>query len=606
MPLDGITAKMLSLELSKELIGARIDKIFQPDAYDIFIRLRNDNQNYVLIASANPSTARIHLTSDAIDNPMVPLRFCTVLRKYLTGGRIISIETPVYERIFLIKIQTTNEIGDKDIKTLVVEIMGRYSNVILLNESMRIIDCALHVDDKTSRVREVLPARQYLFPPSQNKMTPEETKISIESDSFFPSEDSPEGTEFIDKFLLNKITGISPLFVNELCFLSNVNPKERVLSLTIKDKASLSNVIVDNINKIINADFIPSLFYDSTDTFSPSDFHAFALHTYPFRKDSNSISEAMDIFYSRKAKQNTLAQKKSYLVKLVSQKQSLLLKKLQIHRADIEECKNKEDYKQFGNLILSYLHLIKQNDSEITVQDYYDENLADITIPLQSNITGAQNAQKYYKKYNKLKSKFETVSKFIEDEIIELEYFKSIEVSLSNVDSTNDIELIKEELLIWDENFNKNAKNKTRSNSNGKPKKQNSKKLATQLPRKFVSSDGFEIIVGRNNIQNDSITTKDSKKEDIWFHIQKAPGTHVIIKTNKIIPPEKTIEEAAMLAAWYSKANESAINTKAVIDYCPVRNVWKPKKSTPGHVLYRDYESILVKTIMPTDIKQLN
>jgi len=602
MPLDGITAKFLSFELSKELVGARIDKINQTDSYDIYIKLRNGNQNYNLIASANPSTARLHITDENTENPIIPLRFCTVLRKYLSGGRITSIETPSFERIFHINIQTMNEIGDKDIKTLIIEIMGRYSNIILINESGRIIDCALHVDDRTSRVREVLPTRMYVAPLSQNKLAPKEVLEKIETDSFFPKQDD---VVLLDQFLLNNIFGISPLFVQEFCFQSNLDPKIRLETLTSEQFSNLNTTLRFYMNKIIDWDYSPTLFFKSVDSYSPSDFHSFSLHTFPYKKEVATISSAMEEYYSRKAKNNYLSQKKAHLVKLVSQRQALLARKIIIHNSDIEECKSKELYKKYGDLILSNLHLIKPDANEISVVDYYEENLPNLTIPLQSNITGSQNAQKYYKKYNKLKSKFESVSKLLEEEIKEQEYFQTIQISLSNVDSNADIDAIKEELYEWDSRFNQKGNNKDSFKGSNKKKKISNKKPLPIPPRKFLSSDGYEILVGRNNLQNDQITTKIANKEDIWFHIQKAPGTHVVVKTNREIVPDTTIEEAAMLSAWFSKNSEASINTKSIIDYCPVRNVWKPKKSAPGHVLYRDYESIVVKILMPPNVKEI-
>lgn len=609
MPLDGITAKLLSVELNKDLVGARIDRINQTDQYDIYLKLRNSNQNFQLVASANPSTARFHITDENVDNPMIPLRFCTVLRKYLSGGRILSIETPGFERIFRINIQTMNDIGDKDVKVLVIEIMGRYSNIILLNESGRIIDAALHVDEKTSRVREVLPTRIYTLPPSQNKKSPLEVIENLNNDSFFPSNQDPaifpylDANQSIDKFLLEQITGISPLFVQELCFQSDISPKERLVGLSNSQSMKLKAVLLLYMNSVIANQYKPTLFFQSVDSYSFSDFHAFSLHTFPYKKEVASISMAMDEYYSKKAKNNYLSQKKAYLVKLVNQKQALLARKIIIHNNDLEECKSKEINKKYGDLILSNLYLMQPGQSELKVIDYYEENTPELLIPLQSTISGSQNAQKYYKRYNKLKSKFESVSKLLEEEIKQLDYFLSIQVSLSNVDSNSDIDAIKEELNEWDSHFNQNPERKKSTSS--KKKKISNKKPLPIPPRKFISSDGFEILVGRNNLQNDQLTTKSSRKEDLWFHIQKAPGTHVIIKTNKETPPASTIEEAAMIAAWYSKNSEASINTKAIIDYCAVKNVWKPKNGTPGHVLYRDYDSIVVKTILPEKVKEI-
>lgn len=602
MPLDGITAKFLSYELSEDLVGARIDKISQPDQFDIYLKLRNENRNLQLILSANPSTARLHITEADTPNPLIPLRFCTVLRKYLSGGRILSVDIPGYERIFTIRIQTMNELGDKDIKTLIVEIMGRYSNIILLNENGKIIDSAIHVDEKTSRVREVLPARLYMPPLSQNKCTFKDFTDMIISDSgeIFGTDNR------IGQYLLDNITGVSPLFVQEFCYQSNIDVKDQMPALTKEQKAALITVISGYNAAIENRSYCPSLFFKAREASIPSDFHAFPLHIYPEKKEYESISKAMDEFYSRKARQNYLSQKKAYLVKIVNQREVTLAKKIIIHQKDLEECKSRDLFKKYGDLILSNLHIFQKglHPEDIKVVDYYDESCPELVIPLQTNLTASQNAQRYYKRYNKMKSRFEIVSKLLEDEISELEYIQSIGVSLSNVETNQDIEAIKEELSGWDKNFNQKNNVKEHAGRPGKKKKTVTKKTIPVSLRRYRSSDGFEILAGRNNLQNDQLSAKISMKDDLWFHIQKAPGAHVVVKTNSITPPAETIKEAAMIAAWLSKKSDAAIDIKVTIDYCPVKNVWKPKRSVPGHVLYKDFSSIIVKTRFPENVRE--
>jgi predicted ribosome quality control (RQC) complex YloA/Tae2 family protein len=338
---------------------------------------------------------------------------------------------------------------------------------------------------------------------------------------------------------------------------------------------------------------------------------------FPFKKEFSSISAAMDEFYARRARNNFLSQKKGYLVKLVNQKQALIARKIIIHNKDMEECRSMDQNKKYGDLILANLYRMRAGQKELTASDYYQENSPELLIPLQTTLSGSQNAQKYYKRYNKLKSKFESVSNLLDEEKKQLDYFSSVQVSLSNVSSIVDIDAIKEELHDWDTRFStsdiannmkntKNGKDKYKKATAGAKKKGSTKKPAAIPPRQYRSSDGFEILIGRNNLQNDILTMKTAHKDDIWLHIQKAPGTHVIIRTNREVLPDSTLEEAAMLAAWYSKNSEAGINTKAVIDYCPVRNVWKPKNATPGHVLYRDFKSITVKTNLPQTVKELN
>ncbi len=600
MPLDGITSKILSEELHRELAGARIERIFQPDPYDIYLRLRSDRKNVTLVLSANPSSPRIHMTSDNPDSLKIPLRFCTVLRKYLSGGKILSIDTPEYERIFRIRIQTINEIGDKDVKTLIAEIMGRYSNLILLTESGRIIDAALHVDEKISRVREVLPARAYVPPPPQHKFPPDEAVEKIQTHSFF----IPGQSLSLEKHLLEKIAGVSPLFIQEICFLSGIEPKTSAGSLSEIQISRLETVLSAQFEALRARKLRPSLYFLSADARAPFDFHAFSFQMFPYKKEFPTLSDAMEAFYSGRAKSQYLSQRKASLVKSVAQKQALLSRKIDIHRRDLEECRNMEQSRQFGDLILSNLHQIRPGQTELFAADYYQPDSPEIKISLEPTLSGSQNAQKYYKRYNKLKSKFESASRLLEEDLRQLEYYESVCVSLSNVDSVVDIDAVKEELRAWEKHSDASAPVRARAAASAKKKAV--KRPPAIPPRRYLSSGGFEILIGRNNLQNDLLTMKTAHKDDLWLHVQKAPGTHAIIRTRRETPPDVTIEEAAMLTAWFSKSSDSAIHTKAAVDYCPVKNVWKPKNSAPGHVLYRDFKTAVVLTEFPKGVRELS
>lgn len=604
MPLDGITSKFLSQELSESLTGARIEKIFQKNQHDIYLRLRSSNSNFQLIISANPSNPRIHITTEQFENPFIPLRFCSILRKYLTGGRIISVFTKDYERIFYIDIQTVNEMGDYSTKRLVIEIMGRYSNVIFLNEDGVILDAAMHIDDTTSRVREILPARRYVAPPSQNKLLPEDVIQLLNAGTFFEITEGMSDNISLDKFILNTIVGLSPLFAREICKNSKISPEVPMKSLTVNELNALTCIMTEYMTKIINNDYSPCVFYESNSTSAPFDFHAFLLPSFNHYEIKSSISEAMDQIFLHRSIQNDLQQKKSYLLRFVNQKYSSLSKKIIIHQTDLEDCKNMDIYKKYGDLILSNLHLITGNEAEITVDDFYTTPYGRISIPLKSNFAPSKNAQEFYKTYRKKKSKQLSVSTFLENELNEQNYLQSIIVAINNADSSTDLDEIKEEL-------NKIGLSNTQVFSNikvdKKPKAKTLKNPPPLNPRRFQSSDGYEILVGRNNLQNDRLTLKISQKDDYWFHIQKAPGTHVILRTNKTVPPETSIQEAAMLTAWYSRNDSSGLaGYKVTVDYCQVKHVWKPKDSAPGHVLYDNFNSIFVETKIPDNVKKMS
>jgi len=292
MPLDGITSKFLAKELSEKLQNSRVEKIFQKNIYEIYLRIRTQNESIYLIISANPSAPRIHITTEEIVNPYTPLRFCTLLRKYLNGARIVSVDTDGFERIFNIKFQTINELGDKSEKTLIAEIMGRYSNIILTNETQMIIDSAVHVDSLTSSVREVLPARKYILPPSQNKNSPTQALEQIQADEFFTKEQTK-----IFSFIIDKITGFSPAFAKEICYESEIEPGTLLNNLTEQEKQKLSNVLRAYLYMIVNNKYSPCVFYKSAIYSEPSDFHAYRFSAIKHFKEVETISKAMDIFY---------------------------------------------------------------------------------------------------------------------------------------------------------------------------------------------------------------------------------------------------------------------------------------------------------------------
>ncbi|MHB8964272.1 MAG: Rqc2 family fibronectin-binding protein, partial [Saccharofermentanales bacterium] len=402
MPLDGVTAYFLSRELDAVLSGGRVEKINQPYAGDLHLRIRKERETHTLVLSANPSEPRVYISSESFANPPIPFRFCTIARKYLTGSRILSVTSPELERIFTITFQTVNEIGDLSTMSLVAEIMGRHSNIIFLNENGRIMDALYHIDNSTSRIREVLPARQYVMPPVQDKLSLDDAAGMFRSGEIYNSSKEMQA----GKFLVGSIKGISPLLAGEICFLAGVDPADGIRSLDGNQRSQLALALISVINLIKSGKTSPSLMYTDHLSANPYDFHAFAISSFQRIVPFSTISQAMDEFYRSRNTSVALQQKKNHLLRLAGKKRQNIDKKIIVHTMDIAECDNHEQYKKFGELIYSNIYLLKGGEKSIVVSDYYDPSLPEIEIMLNENLSPSQNAQKYFKKYQKLKSKF--------------------------------------------------------------------------------------------------------------------------------------------------------------------------------------------------------
>lgn len=638
MALDGITTELLTIELNSELEGARIDKVFMPDKYTIVLHIRTNVMRKLLI-SFNPSAPRVNLTESTRENPQIPPSFCMLLRKYLSGSRIISITNPGYERIIEIKVSTTDELRDVKEMRFIIELMGRYSNCILVNSSGKIIDSAIHVDYSVSRVREVMPARIYEYPPVQDKLTCESAIERLNS-GLLPILDT-ELNRPTDKAILNSIKGLSPILSRQLCIKADIDDRMPISKLSDNDITNLKRVLGDFCNKVVTKDYTPAVYL--TEDGITADYSPFELIGFAETKHCDSISECIDLYYEEKDKAINLDNKRSRLKVVINSALSHAMHKADIHMQDANEGKKADKYKKYGDLILANSWMITDKASEVTVLDYYEEPATDIVIPLDPSLTGPDNAQEYYKKFHKAKRKAELSSQYLEDDHQAVEYLRSLKTAADNANCTEDIEAINQELIrmsgndtLKDTKGRKAPAKEGKVNPNqmvGKAKsgksssralreaarkataknKANSNKVKEKaLPfRKYITADGYTIYAGRNNIQNDELTFKIADKNDWWFHIKGLPGTHVILKTraNEEMPSDNAVIEAAQTAAFFSKntiieehmtaegSKPGAI--KAEIDYCPVSHVKKIPKARPGMVIYESYYSILVSAIEP-------
>lgn len=571
MPFDGIVTKFIVDELKKYLIGGKINKIHQPEKHDIYITYRNLNKNYKLLVSANPSTPRVHLTTINKENPLSPPMFCMLLRKHLLGANILDVYSNDFERIITIIFENRTELEDLAIKKLVIEIMGKHSNIILLNNENKIIDSIKHVDFEVSSKREVMPARDYTLPPTQDKSSIYSS--NLENILFEKS----TGSITISKLLLSKIKGFSPVICKAVCEYSNIDPLKPLNLVSEQEK----DVLVNNLNiisdDIKNSKYEPFLIIDNEHSSKKyTDYHCLNIFGSYKRKTLDTINEALDIYYTENESQSKLNQHKIYVNKILISNIDRCNKKISIHNNNIQKSIEDKKYKLFGELILSNLFNIKKGDEKVNLLNYYTNESIDII--LDENLTPQENSQRFFKKYSKSKSSLENSTRQLKDINLEKNYLESVQQNLENCNTIEEISEITEELC--EQNYIKKSSSKNKA-----------KKVPASKPRHFKSSDSFDIYVGRNNKQNDILTLKTSKSNDIWLHTKDIPGSHVIIKTNGLEIPDKTLLEAAEICSFFSKAKYSS---NVPIDYTNVKNVKKPPGSKPGMVIYKNFKTIYV------------
>ncbi len=578
MPFDGIVAKSIVDELTEKLTSGRIEKVLQPEADEIVLMVRAWNKNHRLVLSASPNYPRIHLTEIVKENPAAPPVFCMLLRKHLTGGRILSFEFNDYERIIGLVIEATNELGDISEKKLVIEVMGRHSNIILLNSENKILDSIKHVDADISSVREVMPARPYVLPPAQDKLSPG----ALDTSELLQSLDSSNQT--VDKFLLEHIKGFSPLLCREVCFRAGIENRTGAASLEPHFRDALKKALDSILEEIRNGKYAPCVVFEDELHQKPLDFHCLAIRQYKYNTTSDSISNVLDTFYASRDNAERLKQKKSDLYKVLNTVIDRCAKKLSIQQETLRDVADREKLKLYGELITANIYAIPQNTASFSLLNYYSDNADEyIDVPLDPNLLPQQNAQRYFRKYARAKSTFMYTSRQLEDTRKELEYLESVLQLLDNCTSLREIDEVRQELS--DQGYMSLRK------KHGKKIPSSGKQQKMTDPLRFKSSDGFDIYVGKNNRQNDYLTLKFAQSNDVWLHTKNIPGSHVIIKRNGRDIPDRTLEEAATLAAWHSKAKMSA---NVQVDYTIVKNVSKPSGAKPGMVVYVNYNTAVV------------
>lgn len=572
MAFDGICVSAIRKELSDKLTGARLYKIAQPETDELLITIKADKAQYRLLLSVDASLPLVYLTADNKPSPMSAPNFCMLLRKHILNGRITSITQPSLERIIRFEIEHMDEMGDMRHKVLIVELMGKYSNIIFVDENDMIIDSIKHINALVSSVREVLPGKNYFVPNTVDKLDP----FSVTMDNFILAlKNKPMP---ISKAIYSSFTGFSSVISSELCHRARIDASLPTDGVEDSELCKLYSCFVKLLTDVKNGQFNPCIIYEDG---VPKEFSAVELTEYTDYKGidvqyEESISTVLYEYYSKKASVTRIRQKSADLRKVLATLIERNAKKYDLQLKQLKDTEKKDKYKVYGELINAYGYGLTPGIKSFEADNYYTGEK--ITIPLDEQLSPLENAKKYFDKYQKLKRTKEAVSVQAEETKKELDHLESIKTSLDIAVLESDLSQIKEEMV--ESGYIKKK---------GRDKR---KEKITSKPLHYISSDGFHIYVGKNNFQNEELTFKFANGGDYWFHAKKMPGSHVIVKTEGKELPDRTYEEAAALAAYYSKGKEQE---KVEVDYVIRKEVKKPAGSPPGFVVYYTNYSMTIQ-----------
>ena len=562
MALDTVMLSALVAELRPKLEGARIDKVRQPEREQVLLSIRNKGENMRLLINAGAGSGRVALTRQSFENPAEPPMFCMLLRKYLVGARIEKLTQPNWERLLVVDIISHNELGDSVCLKLAIELMGRSSNLVLVGDDGRIIDCLRRMEYGGDVQRRMLPGMIYRLPPAQKKpLIFDCDRAQIES-----ALNSSEDGKPLDKRLLDSFSGLSPLVCREL------------VHRAFYDISCLPDALEAFLESVRAGEFTPTLL---TKDGKPAEYSFMQLKQYgsEYEQQSlNSFSELLDAYYSKRELSERRRRRARELSHSVKTARDRIQRKLVCRLEELERTYGREEIRKNAELLTANMYRVKRGDSSVTVEDYYTDGCPSVEIKLDILKTPQQNAAAMFKEYNKLKTAEIHLTALVAEGEKQLDYLNSVLDELERAETERDLAEIRRELL--ETGYLKKQKG-------AKPDK--SKK---QGPMRFISSDGYEILVGRSNSQNDELTTKTARRTDIWLHTKSVHGSHVIISCEGREPPERTIAEAASIAAYYSQGREGG---KTAVDYTAVRFVRKPSGSMPGKVVYTDYRTVMAE-----------
>ena len=570
MAFDGITIACLRKELSDRLVGGRITKIVQPEADELLLTIKNNAAQYRLLLSASASLPLVYLTEKNKNAPMTAPGFCMLLRKHLGGGRITAVTQPSLERILRFEIEHLDEMGDLCHKYLIAELMGKHSNLIFCREDGTILDSIKHVSLAVSSVREVLPGRTYFIPHTQDKLDPL-TASPAEMIEAVCAKPAPLG-----KAIYTSLTGFSPAMAEELCHRSFLESARPAAALENRERDMLQHQLLRLMESIQGEEFTPRIYYNGKE---PAEFSAVPLTMYE-DLDAQSFEDMSGLLESYYAVKNTLTrihQKSADLRRVVQTALERTRKKYDLQLKQLQDTEKREKYKVWGELIHTYGYGVPEGARSMQALNYYTNE--EITIPLDSTLTAQENAKRYFDKYGKLKRTFEAVTKLLEETRNEIEHLESIQTALDMALTEEDLAPVREELVEYGY-----IRRKSGRNSGKKPK-------LSSRPYHYLSSDGFDIYVGKNNFQNDELTFQFASGNDWWFHAKGVPGSHVILKSEGRELPDRAFEEAGRLAAYYSKNRGG---DKVEIDYVEKKHVKKPGGGKPGFVVYYTNYSLVI------------
>lgn len=569
MAFDGITIANIVTELNQTITGGKINKIAQPENDELIITIKNQRKQYRLFLSASASLPLIYLTETNKPSPLTAPNFCMLLRKHIGSGKIIAIEQPGMERIIRFTIEHLNELGDLCTKYLIVEIMGKHSNIIFCNEEDQIIDSIKHVSAHMSSVREVLPGCPYFIPETQSKLNPFVLTEEIFQEKIFPRPVN------VAKAIYTSITGISPLMAEEVCYRAGIDGGIPTDGLEDVERVHLAHTFLRMVDDIRDGHFEPNIIYKGKE---PVEFACFPLSQYQdYRAVSYpSIFPVLETYYAEKNIVTKMRQKTVDLRKIVQNALERNVKKYQLQQKQLKDTEKKEKYRVWGELLNTYGYEVEPGAKSMEALNYYTNEM--IQIPLDETMTPQENAKKYFDKYSKLKRTKEALDTLLQETGDEIKHLESIAASLDIASSEEDLVQIKEEMMEY--GYVK------RKNTGGKKVK------VTSRPYHYISSDGYDIYVGKNNFQNDELSFKFASGNDWWFHAKGQPGSHVIVKSKNEELPDRTFEEAGKLAAYYSKGRQAP---KVEIDYTQKKNLRKPTGGKPGFVVYYTNYSLLIE-----------
>lgn len=572
MAFDGITIAALVKELNGCLQDGHMQKIAQPEPDELLLTIKKQRLNYKLRISASASLPLIHLTENPKPSPMTAPNFCMLLRKHLNGAKILEIKQIGFERVIQIRMENLNELGDIVQKSLMIEIMGKHSNIIFVDDENKIVDSIKHINGMISSVREVLPGREYFIPNTMDKKNPFELTTDVWNQELFQKPTT------VAKALYQSITGFSSTISHELAYRSHLDGDSPMAALNGNDKSSLMTSYRTLTDDIKSGNFHPCIIFDGP---LPVEFEAVILTMYEDKicREYDSISKVIETFYREKDVTCRIRQKSADLRKSVTTILERCYKKMDLQRKQLKDTEKKDKFKVYGELLNTYGYQLTPEDKVLTCINYYDDK--EITIPVDNTLSPSENAGRYFDKYNKMKRTYAAVTEQMKENQETAEHLESILTELDIARREEDLIYIRQELSEWGY-IKKHA-------SRGKK----SSRMPKSKPLHFISSDGYDIYVGKNNYQNEELTFRVATGNDWWFHAKNMPGSHVIVKCNGEEPPIRTFEEAASLAAYFSKGKGA---DKLEIDYTQKKNVKKPNGSKPGFVVYYTNYSLVASS----------